>query len=66
MLLEKLDGVRADVAALRVEFAAHCAAEVATAAASAGRSAGRSKWIDRAWTLGVCLVGCGLGLLLKR
>lgn len=65
-LLARIDAVAAKVDDLAKAFAVHVARDSATRAAVVAVDGKRSKWIDRGWTLGVCLAGCALGFLLKR
>jgi hypothetical protein len=65
-LLTRIDAVALDVVAVRDTLTAHCAAEEATKVACANVDGKRSKWVDRAWTLGVCLAGVAAGFLFRK
>lgn len=65
-LLGRIDDVAAKVDDLARAFVVHCTAEETAKAVAVATDGKRSKWIDRGWTLGVCLAGAALGFLLKR
>ncbi len=62
----RLQRIEQKLDALVERVTAHIAREEGSHEATADAVAKKSKWIDRAWTLGVCLAGCAVGFLLKR
>jgi hypothetical protein len=65
-LLARIDGVGARVEELALSLATHCAAEDASKAVTANIRTVKSKWMDRVWTLTVCVLGGILGFVLRK